>query len=152
MHTTIEEKFEQVTAKHEYECEGTLLVKLRPSNNLLVNGPNRTLRILDPDLKLLCDLERKILVLSDQTRVMGRTWRDLKEQVMRGNLDISELSEEDQYIINELIKAQRETGGEGERLVVEPGNDIADEIASCAVSDYNFLFVGCGKGVITVYD
>ena len=51
MHTTIEEKFEQVTAKHEYECEGTLLTKIKSRNLYLVNGPARTLRVLNPDLE-----------------------------------------------------------------------------------------------------
>ena len=85
---------------------------------LLVNGHNRSLKILDSDLKLLLELERKTLALSDETRVNGRTWGDLKEQVMRGNFDTQDLSDEDNHIINELIEAQRATGGEGERLVV----------------------------------
>ena len=37
---------------------------------------------------------------------MGRTWADMKEQIIRGNVNIAELSEEEQYTINELLKEQ----------------------------------------------
>ena len=96
VHTTVEERFEQITAKHDFECEGTLLQKIKGRGLLLVNGPERSLRLVSTkDLSLVHELERKPVVLSDETRVAGDTWGHFKTQAMSDDFDINTLSEED---------------------------------------------------------
>ena len=95
-----------MTASHDFECEGTLLHKIEGRGLLLVNGPDRRLKILDTkDLSLAVDLNRKPIVLSDQTRVAGTTWELLKDQAMNDNIDVNDLSEEDQFIFLKLLEA-----------------------------------------------
>ena len=55
--TTVEERFEEVTAKYEFQKEGTLLHKI--SNELLlVNGPDKSVDILSTkDLTVKYNLE-----------------------------------------------------------------------------------------------
>ena len=99
----------------------------------------------------------KQFVLSDDTKVGNATWAQRREQgAMHPEYERKEwyknLTDEDQKLIKMLRAAQDDQNDDFVPLEVSAMNKVSDEEAYCSCNDGDFLFVGCNKGVVIMYD